>query len=653
MPENVQLVLHVSPQGKDDNPGTREQPFRTPGRAKQAVRETNRNQTGDIVVYLHEGVYEMTETLSFDQRDSGSNGHQVIYRAYPGEKPIMSGGRKLGGWRKVNHPVLANLWMAEVPGNAHTRHLYVNGRRAEWAKGPVVQSVAWDLIVDPHMEFYNLLETVTDFQGEKKVYEGYRATGAYTAMANWGNVGDIEFVYDVGWTHCILPVDRVTPLDDGSSVWIRMKQPAFRDAQIKGGVQIGAPNYIRNAFELLSEPGEWYQDRSKQTIYYIPRDDEDMESAETIVPVLERLLELKGTLDEPVSGIRFEGISFRHSTFLRPSVIGHAEIQANFVKNPAIDLHHTYDLKTPSALVLDAARSVVFEGCEFECLGSGAIDIQNGSCHNTVRGCCFVDIAASAVQIGDVNHKDAHPEDERTTVRHNTVANNVFRSIGVEYKGSVAVLAGYTDGTVIAHNDIAHVAYSGISVGWGWGVWDQGGREDEWAGDLPRYDKPTVARNNRIEYNRISQVMERLNDGAGIYTLSMMPGSVIKGNLIHDNGEGGAAGDETGDIPDRSVLHKKGFPGGIYLDEGSGGIEITANIVYNVVQAYFYHVQKGIPGRKDTVRVHGNYLNVSPADRHYPHDAAALAGLEEPYRHLLACAAAAERPISTAKSLPR
>jgi hypothetical protein len=190
-----------------------------------------------------------------------------------------------------------------------------------------------------------------------------------------------------------------------------------------------------------------------------------------------------------------------------------------------------------------------------------------------VQGCRFDDISGSAIQVGDVSREDHHPPDPRRTVARNRIANNLVTRIGVEYEDSIGVFCGYTDGTVIEHNEIADLPYSGVSVGWGWGMPDAGG--SAYASPVV-YDQPTVCRNNRIEFNHIHHVMQRRNDGGGIYTLSRQPGTVIRGNHLHDNGPGG--------------------PGGIYLDEGSSEIEVTGNAVYAVARPMNYnnHAQNRI-----------------------------------------------------------
>jgi hypothetical protein len=152
----------------------------------------------------------------------------------------------------------------------------------------------------------------------------------------------------------------------------------------------------------------------------------------------------------------------------------------------------------------------------------------------------------------------------------------------------VGIFVGYTKQTTVAHNEIRALPYSGISVGWGWGEEDAGGGAYKVQG--PFYDRPTVCRENRILNNHIHHVMRELQDGGGIYTLGNQPGTLIAGNHIHDN---------------------RGAPGGIYLDEGSGFIEITGNSVYGVSTPMNFNNRA--QDRIKTCREHGNFFNVQPA----------------------------------------
>lgn len=587
----VQTSFYVSPGGNDANPGAKDKPFATIEKAKQAVRAINRDMAGDIVVELHGGTYALDRTLVFDAADSGFNGHDVIYRAAKGKTPVLSGGRKVTGWQ----PDRDGRWKAPAPV-ALFRQLYVDGKPAVRAQGQAPAN----------------LELAGD--------DGYTTTDV--GMADWKNPDDLELCYLTIWSHARCKVQGIKR--DGDRAVITMLQPYFTHAKTKEGVQVSNPGhiqkiYVENALELLDEPGEWYLDRKTKTVYYMPRPGEDMSKIDVVVPELETLVALRGTLDKPVERIQFEGIAFEYGSWLRPSRIGHGEVQANFIidsgpdrsfpRGGGLENIHNENLKSPANIVLHAAKHVRFDRCTFARLGGAGVDIEYGSQDNVVCGCRFFDIAGSAVQVGDVLKDDHHPDDPRKIVKNNTVENCYIHDCCLDYNGGVGVFAGYTEGTVIAHNEITRMPYSGVSVGWGWGEEDAGGGNPDYYVQPFKYDTPTPARNNRIEYNFIHHVMQTMHDGGSIYTLGNMPGSVIRGNHVHDN---------------------PGTPGGIYLDEGSGFIEVTGNLVYNVTKAMNYNNMA--QSRTATCNEHDNFFDGKPED--VP-AVVEKAGLEPAYRDLL------------------
>lgn len=592
----VQATFHVAPNGSDENPGTAAKPFATIEKARQAVRGINKAMTGDIIVSLHGGVYPIEQTLTFDADDSGTGGHNVIYRAAENEKPVLSGGKAVVGWKADEK----GRWKAASPVDDF-RQLYVNGRRAVRAAGKLP----------------------ADFKLEGD--DGY--TTNEVGMADWKNPGDLELCYLTVWSHARCKVQSIRR--DGDRAVIVMQQPYFTHAKTKEGVQVSNPAhlqkmYLENALELLDEPGEWYLDRSTKTVYYMPREGEDMTKAQVIAPAIEKLVALQGTLDRPVHNIRFEKLAFEHAGWLRPGKIGHCEVQANFiidsdrkdsfVRSGGFENVHNENIKSPANIVLHAARSIQFERCTFAQLGGAAVDVEYGSQENTISGCVFHDVAGSAVQIGDVDKDAHHPDDPRKIVKNNTVANCYIHDCCLDYSGGVGVCAGYTEGTVIAHNEIVQMPYSGVSVGWGWGEEDAGGGNPDYRQPF-KYDTPTPAKNNRIEYNHIHRVMQTMHDGGAIYTLGNMPNSIIRGNHLHDNG---------------ALDGTRGVPGGIYLDEGSGFIEITGNLVYRVPNPMNYN--NLVQDRKATCNEHDNFFGAKPEE----HKAAVeKAGLEPAYRDLL------------------
>ena len=576
----LQSEFYVATDGSDSNPGTIDKPLATLAAARDAVEKVRRQGLEKpITVFIRGGTYRLQESLIFWQENSGTAEYPVTYRAYKDEKPVISGGKVITGWQEDSN----GRWKAKTDID-NFRQLYVNGTRAVRAQAGRIYE----------LELY----------GD----DGYRTKSV--ELADWRNPSDVELSYITAWAHTRCKVESITR--DGDFAIIKMKQPEYWLGKNKEGKSIdeeswagdGKYNTIENAFELLDEPGEWYLDRSEDTVYYIPKAGEDMKTAEVIAPVIEKLVELKGTIDRPVHDLRFVGLTFMHASWLRPSEIGLIDLQSSFtvendnslMRKGKLNMIHNEAIKSPSNVVCHAAKSIVFERCTFTKFGGGGLDIEHGSQDNTIIGCHFYDISGTGIQVGDVRHEDHHPKDERLIVKNNRIVNNLIENCGVEFKGSDGIFVGYTDGTVIMHNEIRNLPYSGIAMGWGWGEEDVSGHKTRAFYTQPfHYKHPTTLKNNRIEYNYIHDVINELIDGAGIYTISRQPNSTIIGNHLHDN---------------------KGVPGGIYLDEAAGYFDISRNIVYNVGEREKWGNRPlTISGtNRHTVKVRDNLFGMAPGD---------------------------------------
>lgn len=85
-------IFYVSPSGSDANPGTEAAPFQTLQQARGAVRALPDSafQNQDAYILLRGGTYRLQQPLQLNWTDSGRKGNNVIYRAYPGETPVIS-----------------------------------------------------------------------------------------------------------------------------------------------------------------------------------------------------------------------------------------------------------------------------------------------------------------------------------------------------------------------------------------------------------------------------------------------------------------------------------------------------------------------------------------------------------------------------------
>ena len=576
----------------------------SPGDSLTKARDAARS--GDRIL-LKGGTYRLNETLVLAARNSG-----VTWAAAPGEKPVISGGIPVTGWTAdVNGRFKATVNVDNF------RQLWVNGQRAKRARGAIPAGLKFwgkygrkDLV--PHDRYWDSMrsERRGKFDAEVKPdplpdnangnlkyapgtlvnfgKAGYTSTNA--KLAGWKNPGDMEFGFFDSWTHSIAKVERITASDGGTIN--EMSQPGFFLCCNKGGVQEQSrvPAYMENALELLDEPGEWYFDRPAKTLYYLPRPGEDMAKAEVIAPKLETLVLVQGAHD-----VNFQGLTFSHATWLRPSTgMGHPDTQANFIQahyngyfRPEFDFAwvslNGEQVKSPANIVVDASRGIQFNGCIFTALGGAGLDLQNGAQSNIVSNCRFSDISANGIQVGDITRDDHHPRTPDRIVKDNQIINNVITLTGQDYTDSVGVFYGYTEGTVIAHNEIFDIPYSGVTGGWGWGMADDGGGV---YASAVIYKEPAASRNNRIEHNHIHHVNLLRDDGGCIYTLGRQTGTVIRGNHLHHSARGY----------------------GVYLDEGSSNIEVCNNVIYqNGHGAIRYN--NGNQHRNLTCPTHDNYQN--------------------------------------------
>jgi len=516
----TQATYYVSPGGSDSNPGTEAQPFATLAKARDVVRTVNGSMTGDIVVYLRGGWYFLSAPLTFSQSDSGTNGYNVVYRAYPGEYPVISGGRQIAGW--TLHDAGKNIWKASSPG-LDTRQLYVNCVRAIRARKG------------------------SGLPGAAKTATGYTTTD--TSMQNWGNISDVEFVYNAreGGTGGSKWTERRCGVESITGTTITMKQPAWNNCTRDDWQAVTNPTDIENAYELLDQPGEWYLDRPAGVVYYIPRPGEDLQTARVIAPVLEVLVSGTGTLDTPIHNIQFVGITFAHATWLRPSGNdGFPEIQANYCWGIGW---------TPGNVVFRTARAIRFERCVFKHLGAIGLELVDGSQDCAVAGCVFTDISGNCIKIGKTS--DPTRSDTRARDSRNQVVNCYIHHAPCEYRGGVGVFAGYVSDLTVEHNEICWTPYSAVSVGWGWGT-------------------NSYARNNQINYNDFHHWVERLSDGGAIYSLSAQPDSAWHHNYGHD-------------MPWGAGSMERGW----YTDEGSAYIDIHHNVIARIAQAHWYSAWTG------------------------------------------------------------
>ena len=552
--------IWISPKGSDFNDGTRQSPKATLTSALRQAREWRRTEDnriqGGITIYMEGGTYAFHEPVFIRPEDSGTKESPTIIRSVGDEKVVLSGGICINGWKKQG-----KVWVADVPAfNGRPldfRQLWVNGKKAVRARD---------------VEDFEKMNRICSVD-EKNEILYVPAVSIRRLIDNKGNLKAkyAEMVLHQMWCVANLRIRSVEV--QGDSAAIRFHQPEsriqFEHPWPRPMVTTDGHNsafYLTNARELQDVPGEWYHDIDARKVYYYPREGEKMQEAEVIVPAVETLVRVEGTVDRPVCHIRFEKITFSYTTWMRPSEKGHVPLQAGMYLTDGyrIDpkmqrnyLNHPLDnqgwLGRPAAAVrVVAARQIDFKRCRFEHLGSTGLDYEEAVQGGVVRGCLFRDIAGNGLLVGSFSpaahetHLPYDPADRREVCTQQQINNCYFTEIGNEDWGCLAIAAGYVGDVNIEHNEISEVPYSGISLGWGW------------------TQTVNCMRNNRVHANLIHHYAKHMYDVAGIYTLGSQPKSYVTENCVHS-------------IYKPGYVHDPNHWFYLYTDEGSSFITVRDN----------------------------------------------------------------------------
>ena len=479
------IDIFVSPQGNDTNPGSSlKVPFATLQKAQLAAREAKKTkQNIPINIYLTEGTYYLNEPLVFSSADKASADAPVTWRSYKNKKVVISGGRKVAGWKKYKD----NIWVTEIPeaqnGNWKFRQIFVNGKFRQRTKIPkngffrVAGLPDGGLNIGYHTSSLRFEYKPGDFN------------------ATWTNREDIDVVVYHFWTDSHL---RIKQIDTAMHI-MTFKYPStklFTDDFTNDGARY----VIENVFECLDTPGEWYLNTKTGMLYYIPLSDEDMATVEVVVPKISELIRFDGDngKKEFVENVHFNGLIFMHNNWDLP------EGNTNDAQASST---------IPGAIKLADARNCSFDTCEITNVGTFAFEIAGGCSNITISNCLIHNIAAGAVRMnGGIDLNNIFE-----STGNNNVIHNIISSYGQVYPSAAGILLMHTYGNHVANNQINYGYFTGISIGWVWGY------------------GPSVSINNIIEYNHIHHIGQGLlSDMGGIYTLGVSPGTVLRNNVIHD-----------------------------------------------------------------------------------------------------------------------
>ncbi len=547
-PFDVQSVkgdFFVSPTGNDSWSGTLAEPnntgtdgpFATIMRAKSAVRELKTKvylpkgkaidaryvgttypfwKGKDIVVLIRQGFYALTEPLVFTPEDGGERvetnlpsgafewhhlrDNYVTYAAYPGEKPVISGASSVTNWKKEGTTWVASFKEGDVPV------LIANGKKQTLAR-------------TPNSGYFTLRKTPSS-SSEIPFKPGN--------IKNWEEMKDNRIVILLRWRTAYNSINKV---DEKKQIAF-LKTPEDGPDNNNGLLVVPPRYYIENVKTFLDVPGEWFFDKTKNEITYIPMDGiSDPNQANLSVPQINQLVQVRGEENRPVRNLRFYGLVFEGA-------------KENFRNFP-----HYYEV-TPGCIALSFEYTSDCELADSELRACGGLGMTIGiGCFNTrILGNRFDGLEQGALSVSSTWDMKSGKLNQLT--RETTISNNIFSECGLG--GGITLGVGGTIHTTISHN---YFTKSGrpYTIDCGAGT---GGLEGTATGDIV------------IEYNHFDDVQHDADDAGVIVVTGMTFNSKVRNNLIH--------GVHQGFFSDNVAF---------WFDNMSSNWSVTNNIYYDLEQA--------------------------------------------------------------------
>jgi hypothetical protein len=540
---------YVAPNGSDSNSGTIDKPFATVSKAQSMVR-TNRladhcgSRTTPIVVQIRGGLYTQ-QSLNFTSVDSGcSSTVPVVYQNYPGETPILSGGKQLTGWINITGKSICagnnNCWQVALPGGTpYFEALFYNGqRRFRPRLGSTVNNLMG--------QYYRVKNPVQACGGT--CYDRFQFDTSDPISSAWTNLkapypaGDIELIDFEKWNS---PLQRISSIDSSAGIIYLTGNTATDQYH---GYFAGHRYIVENVKNALQFAGQWFLDRSASpwTLTYLGNPEEDPNTDTVMIPQNAQVLSAKA-----LQWVTFQGIQFEHDNYTIPTN-GYASKQL--------------DPTFPAMVHCSNCQDVTFDSNTFTQTVGVGLDVTDTSINVTVQNNLFFDIGAYGLRFGTAEAAS----DTDSTVAHNLVATqNGIAAVGRFLASSDGIVLGDVHDVELSFNDIYDSYHDGVEI------------------CRPSKSVCNGTKNSggpfniNVHDNNVHDVMQGVTDDGGCYyAMTAITGGTASGNKMTHN--------LCHDVSDASTQDSDGYGGhGIYFDSYTGGWDVEQNLIYRVSAVAF------------------------------------------------------------------
>jgi hypothetical protein len=481
-------TFFISKQGKDTWTGRLAEPnsegtdgpfasFDACRDALRALKEGGELGTAGATVSVRAGTYTLTQGLRLSDRDSGTKEGPIVWRAYPGEKVVLSGGMFVDDFSPVTDAAVRtklapnaveNILVADLAALGLTDYgeieqrgrpgleLFFRNKRMQIARWP---NEGWLRIADVPQSGDSLYK---EGLAREKRYDDVPAGRHYGRISyaedrpnSWSREKDI-------YVHGYWTFDWSDSYQRVQSIDTTLLEITIQPSHHHYGYTKNQRYYFLNILEELDRPGEWYLDRLNGLIYLWPPEKVDPGSVSVSV------------LGDPMVTLT----DAAHIAFLR----------------------FTFTCARGPGIVITGGNDNLVAGCSFTNLGDQAVTIDGGT-NNGVRGCDINDVALGAIVLRGGDRRTLTPAGNFATNNHIHHFSQWLRT------GKRAVrISGV--GNIISHNLIHDAPFEAIYL---------------------------MGNDHLIEYNEIHSVTQETGDAGALHTGRdwTWQGNVIRFNYFH------------------------------------------------------------------------------------------------------------------------